>query len=101
MKIKEAQSEIARLLARIDEKMGKVHAHEDVSISLLHLIEEIGEVSRILLNERIGRKEEGNLGEELADSLAMLLQLANCCGVDLETELKIKMEKLKQRFGDE
>jgi|GEM_PF-5583428 len=99
MEIREAQLRVAELLARIDEKMEKPRAHEDTYTSLLHLIEEIGEICRVLLNQRTGRREKGNLGEELADSLVMLLQLANCCGVDLESELEIKIETLKQRFG--
>ena len=43
------------------------------------------------------RKKKDDLGEELADVAIFLLGLSEIVGVDLETEIKNKMEKNKTR----
>ncbi len=69
------------------------------------LMEEVGEVSRIMVREygEQSKKEsdEGkNLADELADVLWVLSAIANQCGVDLELALKNNMAKKTDRDKD-
>ena len=43
------------------------------------------------------RKKEANLGEEMADVTIFLLSLAKMLDIDLEKEVKSKVEKNKKR----
>nr|MBP6314092.1 nucleotide pyrophosphohydrolase [Chitinophagaceae bacterium] len=66
------------------------------------LMEEVGEVSRIMVREygEQSKKEsdEGkNLADELADVLWVLSAIANQCGVDLELALQNNMAKKTAR----
>ncbi|GAA6755044.1 MAG: nucleotide pyrophosphohydrolase [Thermus sp.] len=68
---------------------------------LARLAEELGEVARVLAH-RHGKKPkpgeaEGDLGEELADLLFVLISLANREGIDLEEAFRKAMEKYQKR----
>jgi len=69
------------------------------------LMEEVGEVARIIsreYGEQSWKKDvdKGNLADEMADVLFVLLCLANQTGVDLETALKQNLEKKTLRDAD-
>jgi len=73
------------------------------SDTLIHLIEEIGEVGRnILIMKDYGgshtKDKPTNLEEELADVLYLLLKLANENDVDLQNALLTKIEKIREKF---
>jgi NTP pyrophosphatase (non-canonical NTP hydrolase) len=62
------------------------------------LMEEVGEVARIIsreYGEQSWKKnaEKGDLGDEMADVLFVLICLANQTGIDLESALKKNLEK--------
>jgi NTP pyrophosphatase (non-canonical NTP hydrolase) len=69
------------------------------------LMEEVGEVSRIMVREygeqsKKGSDEGINLADELADVLWVLSAIANQCGVDLELALKNNIAKKTDRDKD-
>ncbi len=85
--------------------------HDDLYANLLGLVDELGELTRVVRNIRyreqrlrsqLGNTEEAlqqalrehieELGEELADMLAYLLKLANSANIDMETVYVEKME---------
>lgn len=74
---------------------------EPLSI-LARMIEEVGEVSRIL-NHQYGDKpkkpneEHEELGDELADVMYATICIANREGIDLEPHLKKAIQKLETR----
>jgi Predicted pyrophosphatase len=61
-------------------------------------MEEVGEMARIMARTygeqsfKAGESAE-QLGPEMADVLWVLLCLANQCGIDLEKELRLSLEK--------
>lgn len=69
---------------------------------LARIIEEVGEVSRIL-NHKYGDKpkkvgeEHEELADELADILYSIICLANTEGIDLDAALKKSIAKLETR----
>ena len=69
------------------------------------LMEEVGEVARIIsreYGEQSWKKnaEKGDLGDEMADVLFVLICLANQTGVDLETALQKNLKKKTDRDFD-
>jgi len=69
------------------------------------LMEEVGEVARIIsreYGEQSWKKdaEKGDLGDEMADVLFVLICLANQTGIDLESALKKNLEKKTNRDFD-
>ncbi|QFR39315.1 nucleotide pyrophosphohydrolase [Candidatus Gracilibacteria bacterium 28_42_T64] len=70
--------------------------------NLGQLIEEVGEVARIITRtygEQSFKKsdEKGDLGDELADVLFVLICIANQTGVDLTSALQKNLEKKTKR----
>ena len=66
------------------------------------LMEEVGEVARIIsreYGEQSWKKnaEKGDLGDEMADVLFVLICLANQTGTDLESALQKNLEKKTKR----
>ncbi len=78
------------------------------SLIYAHLIEEITEIGRFIL-EKEGYKRSGlghstpgeDIDSEFAQSLTLFVQLANRFGVDLEKALEKEMEKMEKRFNAE
>lgn len=66
--------------------------------TLLHLMEELGEVSRELLRTRGYKEGEARLSGELADVALLLYKLADQLGVDLEEAMLQKLEENEKRF---
>jgi NTP pyrophosphatase (non-canonical NTP hydrolase) len=73
--------------------------------NLARLIEEVGEVSRIL-NHQYGDKpkkpdeEHESLGDELADVIYTVLCIANSQGIEMDNHLKKAIDKLETRDKD-
>jgi len=102
MEINKAQKLVWEHLSKIgytDIETNSMHA-------FLHLIEEIGEVSRALLYKETDRasisntSDPGNLEDEVADILWQTLKLASYLDIDLEESFKRKYEK-NRRKNDE
>ena len=73
--------------------------------NLAQLVEEVGEVARIVsrtYGEQSFKESDkrGNLSDELADVLFVLICLANQTGVDLTEALKANLAKKTQRDAD-
>jgi len=71
----------------------------DADSTLLHLMEEVGELSREIINERLRRKEFSlqKFGAELSDCIIMLMLLASKYDINLEEVLLDKIDKLKYK----
>ncbi len=69
------------------------------------LTEEVGEVARVIARrygEQSAKEEEsdGNLGEELADVLFVLICLANQTGIDLTVAFEKTLQKKSRRDAE-
>jgi NTP pyrophosphatase (non-canonical NTP hydrolase) len=68
------------------------------------LMEEVGELSRIMVRtygeQSFKKSDEKSLEDEMADVLWVLLCLANQTGVDLTTALQKNIEKKTKRDAD-
>ena len=97
MEIKEYQELSKELISLIDKKHNFQH---DVDTTLIHIMEELGEVAREVYNKKSGRSDydRKNLAEEIADCIFLLMQLANNFDFDMEKELINKYEILKKRY---
>lgn len=76
---------IGRMTIEVDDWIGEIHPHRDSFDTAIKLS---GEVSELL---HAMHTREGNLGEELADCMILLLDIANIRGVDLVDEFYKKM----------
>jgi len=97
MDLHEFQKKSVELLKEIDSKHKGEH---DTDTTIVHLLEELGEVSRQLFNQKIGRAEldKENLGEEISDCMILLVQLAHNFDIDVENAVEAKLKKLQERF---
>ncbi len=69
---------------------------------VLHLLEELGEVGRLILRHEEYKKEEfkkGELGQELTDLLYLTLKLANKFDIDLDGEWKVMWKRYKKKIS--
>lgn len=68
------------------------------------LTEEVGELARVMARtygeQSYKKGKQGNVGEEIADVLWVLMCIANQTGVDLEEELKKSFEKKTKRDSE-
>ncbi|MBI2076567.1 MAG: hypothetical protein HYT72_04945 [Candidatus Aenigmarchaeota archaeon] len=97
MKLNEFQRLSTETIEKIDKKTNRNH---DVDLTVVHLMEELGEIARIIYNEKTGRAPVAKdaIGGEFADSMMLLAHLASKFGVNLEDCAGKKMEELKKRF---
>lgn len=97
MNLQEFQKKATAIVKKLDGKQGITH---DSGMVLLHLVEEFGEIARELYNEKSGRDniDKDNLGQEIADVIILLAQLANCYNLDLEEILEKKLKILEERY---
>lgn len=89
MEIREAQRQAWA------NKVAKGFNTTDVSKEFMLLVEEVGEA------HGAWRKEKPDFGEELANVAAFLFGVAEMTGVDLETEIEAKMQKVREREYEE
>jgi NTP pyrophosphatase (non-canonical NTP hydrolase) len=96
MTLKEAQQQIDKWI----KAQGVRYFNELTNLAIL--VEEVGEVSRLMARiygEQSFKKndEEKNLSDELADVLFVLICIANQTGVDLTVALEKNLQKKTQR----
>jgi len=98
MDAKEIQNKVDEIINKIDTKLNVSH---DANHTIIHLIEEIGELARQINNKNIRNVEQdkANIEEELADILILTMRLANIYNVDTESAIIGKINKLKQRHN--
>lgn len=98
MDIQEIQEKIVKF-AKQRAEQGKFTLDEE--LSLIHLIEELGEVSRQIFNKKARPEKfnQNNLKEEVCDVILESFILANLLNIDLSKELNIKIEELNKRFN--
>jgi NTP pyrophosphatase (non-canonical NTP hydrolase) len=96
MELKQAQ----RLVDDWIKTVGVRYFSELTNMAIL--TEEVGELARIMARtygDQSFKKEDlkGNLPDEMADVLFVLICMANQCGVDLEQALEANIEKKTKR----
>jgi len=85
------------------KKIGYLKSEKTPSQAFLHLIEEIGEVARVLLHKETKRGEFANstnpgiIEDEVADIFWQTLKLASYLDIDLEQAFLNKLEKNRQK----
>ncbi|HSP13446.1 MAG TPA: nucleotide pyrophosphohydrolase [Thermoanaerobaculia bacterium] len=72
---------------------------------LARLTEEVGELARVIMHVHGGKKpklteREGDLAEEIADTIFVLICLANSQGIDLDQAFEGMMRKYRERDSD-
>ena len=92
------QEQAEEIINKIDNKLEFTHNNKNI---IVHLTEELGEISRQILNPELKRQNINieNLKEEIADVILLLSKLANNNDIDIEEAVKNKIEKLKQRHN--
>lgn len=99
MNIKQAQGLVYEHLVKI----GYTKSETTPSHAFLHLVEEIGEVSRVLLHKETGRgkfansTEPGVMEDEVADIFWQTLKLASYLQIDLEQAFVNKLKKNREK----
>lgn len=94
--------EIRQTQAQVDAWIEAHGGYWDVMCNLARLTEEVGELARAL-NHHHGAKTakpgepDGNIAEELADVLWVVVCLANQLDVDLQTAFGATMDKIGVR----
>ena len=97
---------IGEAQATVDEWIRTIGVrYFDPMTNLAQLVEEVGEVARILSRthgEQSVRAGQtiGDLADELADVLFVTICLANQSGIDLTAALRKNVEKKTRRDGD-
>jgi len=98
-------SEYQQWLKEYDQARGWDHVAP--SQTFVHLVEELGEVARLVLYKEGYRDPnekadlQSHLAEELADAATFLFKLAYQFDVDLEAALAGNQQKAERRFGVE
>ncbi|HKR65830.1 MAG TPA: nucleotide pyrophosphohydrolase [Thermoanaerobaculia bacterium] len=72
---------------------------------LARLTEEVGELARVLMHKYGGKKPKegeaaGDVGEEIADAMFVLICLANSLDIDLDAKFAEMMEKYRVRDAE-
>ncbi len=96
MEIKELQKRVLEVEKKWAAKKGFEFTEE---ISIIHLMEEVGEIARQLFNKK-ARPEyfnKENLKEEVIDVILVSLCLADKLDINLSEELINKINKLNKR----
>lgn len=95
MTLKEAQEQVDAWISQFEE------GYFPPLLNLARLTEEVGEVARVISYQN-GKtpkpgEEAGDLGEELADCLFVIVCMANREGIDLEAVFEKVLEKYASR----
>lgn len=98
MEIKELQTKSDEIINLIDKKLGVEH---NINNTIIHIIEELGELASQINNKNIRNIEQDkeNLEEEIADVLILIMRLANNYNINAEKAIIDKFNKLKQRHN--
>ena len=98
MNLTEFQKEAVKIVDDIDAKYKGIH---DNDTTIVHLMEELGEIAREIYNEKMGRDKIDieNLKEEFADVYLLLAKLADNFSINLEEAIKKKIDILKKRHN--
>jgi NTP pyrophosphatase (non-canonical NTP hydrolase) len=69
---------------------------------LARVAEEVGELARVIAHRYGGKKPkpgeaEGDVGEEIADTIFVLVCLANSLNIDLDEKFGAMMQKYRER----
>ena len=72
---------------------------------LARLTEEVGELARAVMHEHGGKKPKvgeapHEIGEEIADTMFVLICLANSLGIDLDRQFSAMMTKIRTRDAE-
>ncbi|MEA2489150.1 MAG: hypothetical protein QOH21_942 [Acidobacteriota bacterium] len=72
---------------------------------LARLTEEVGELARALMHHHGGKKpkpgeDAGDIGGEIADSIFVLICLANSLGINLDENFAAMMQKYRERDAE-
>ena len=72
---------------------------------LARLTEEVGELARVLAHEYGGKNPKpgearGDVGDEIADSIFVLVCMANSLGIDLDEKFNAMMDKYRKRDAE-
>ena len=72
---------------------------------LARLTEEVGELARAVMHHHGGKKpkpgeDPGDIGEEIADAMFVLICLANSLNIDLDAAFAKMMDKYRARDGE-
>jgi len=96
MEINEFQKEVIRVFTEI-AKMPNRKPHTKQS-AIIHLTEEIGEIARQVTSEyhRPEKFNKENLGEELADALMHITEIASLYNIDLSEKMKQSIKKVEK-----
>lgn len=94
----ELQKKSSEIIDIIDRKMKGIH---DNDTTMIHLMEELGEISRQIYSQKMGRDkfDRENLAEEIADVTMLLNKLATLNEIDVETAVNNKINNLKKRHN--
>ena len=98
MNLDELQRRATEIVEEFDRLRGGKH---DSDTTVIHLIEEFGEIAREIYNEKSGRGkfDKKNFEGEIADMYLLLAQLATTKGVSVESAVAEKIEGLKARHA--
>lgn len=96
MEIKELQN---KAVETVKERLAKKDLRPSIELSMLHLVEELGELTSQIMNGKLKRKEVNikNIGEEISDCVIMLMVLADQYDINLEKEILEKIKEIKNK----
>lgn len=96
MEAKEFQKYCSDIVRKIDKKFD---IDRDAQLALAQLVEEIGELAKEINRKKLRHKdaELKDLENEFADVFLQFSMLASMHGVDIESSVERKIEKLKDR----
>jgi len=98
METKELQKLAAEIVDKIDVKF---NLKRDAQLNLSQLVEELGELAKVVNLEKLRNKkpEKKDLEDEFADVVLQLAKLADLFDVELEKAVLDKIEVLKRRHN--
>lgn len=98
MHIREYQKLATELIDKLDKKL---NLNRDAQLNLSQLVEEVGELAKVVNLENLRHKkpEKKDLEDEFADVFIQLAKLADLFDVDLEKAILDKIEIVKKRHN--
>jgi NTP pyrophosphatase (non-canonical NTP hydrolase) len=98
METSELQNEANKIIESVDKKLNANHNEEN---TIIHLLEELGEVARQINNKNIRKiaQDRQNIEEELADVQMFIMRLATINNINIENAIINKIKKLKERYN--